>query len=333
MSNDVIYEEVIKDPYGFIYITTNMCDGKKYLGQKKFDDKWENYLGSGKVFKKAIKKYGKDNFIRNIVDIAYSAEELNQKEYQYSILLNVVESNDFYNLVYGGGATPGYKFSEEQKHRISEAMCGEKHHNYGKHLSNETKRKISEKAMERFEIKENHPRYGIPMPEELKRKLIESHTNKKVSQEIRDKISKANSGENNPFYGKTHSDETKEKLRQLHLGTHLSDETKSKMSKEFSGHKNPKAKAVYSPEFNKIFWGASEVHKIYGFSESNVNGCCTGRLKCNGKHPDTKEPIHWFYVLDQIKKDGTKIVGAISLGYITQQDYDNYLNELNEERN
>lgn len=39
--------------YGFIYITTNLINGKKYIGQKKgYND---TYLGSGKILKLAIK--------------------------------------------------------------------------------------------------------------------------------------------------------------------------------------------------------------------------------------------------------------------------------------
>ena len=60
-------ERIINEPYGFIYITTNMVNGRKYLGQKGFDKDWKSYLGSGTAFKKAIEKYGKDNFSRNIM--------------------------------------------------------------------------------------------------------------------------------------------------------------------------------------------------------------------------------------------------------------------------
>lgn len=70
----------ITDPYGFIYITTNWIDGKKYIGQKKFDNYWKGYLGSGKHLREATKKYGRENFTRDIVAIAYSKEELDSAE-------------------------------------------------------------------------------------------------------------------------------------------------------------------------------------------------------------------------------------------------------------
>lgn len=62
-------EKIIENPYGFIYITTNMVNGKRYLGQKSFNhgENWRTYLGSGKIFKDAIKKYGFENFSRNII--------------------------------------------------------------------------------------------------------------------------------------------------------------------------------------------------------------------------------------------------------------------------
>lgn len=52
----------------FIYITTNIVNGKKYIGKHTgyVDD---NYLGSGSLLKKAISKYGKQNFRREIIVI------------------------------------------------------------------------------------------------------------------------------------------------------------------------------------------------------------------------------------------------------------------------
>lgn len=68
-----------------------MVNGKRYLGQKSFDDnyKWKNYLGSGSAFKSAVRKYGKENFSRNIICFCDSLEELNKSEYDLSVFLNV----------------------------------------------------------------------------------------------------------------------------------------------------------------------------------------------------------------------------------------------------
>lgn len=90
--------------YGFIYITTNLINGKKYIGQKKFDNKsrWISYLGSGSHLMKSIKKYGKQNFHRDIVDIGYSGDELNRLEYKWIKDLDAVKSEYFYNKIEGG---------------------------------------------------------------------------------------------------------------------------------------------------------------------------------------------------------------------------------------
>ena len=122
--------------YGFIYITTNLVNGKKYLGQRKYSKGWESYLGSGVAFKKALKKYGKENFKREIIVEAETAEELNQFEKELSIKYDVVNSDNWYNLCYGGGATTGYVFSEESKRKMSEKAkgrySGEKNPMYGR---------------------------------------------------------------------------------------------------------------------------------------------------------------------------------------------------------
>ena len=49
--------------YGYIYITTNKLDGRKYIGKKKSEIFLGNkYLGSGVHLECAVKKYGKENF-------------------------------------------------------------------------------------------------------------------------------------------------------------------------------------------------------------------------------------------------------------------------------
>ena len=45
-----------------IYKTTNLINGKIYIGQDSKNN--PKYLGSGVIFLKAIKKYGKENFVK-----------------------------------------------------------------------------------------------------------------------------------------------------------------------------------------------------------------------------------------------------------------------------
>ena len=154
----------IIEPYGFIYITTNLINGKRYLGQKSFDKygDYKNYLGSGVTLQKAIDKYGRENFNRNIITFCYSKEELNKAEYDFSAFLNVVESDDWYNLVYGGGTTTGYHLTDKTKEKISKIKTG-------KHLSEYHKTRISESLK------------GTTFSEEHKKKIANAMTGKKSS--------------------------------------------------------------------------------------------------------------------------------------------------------
>lgn len=101
----------VTDSYGFIYITTNMINGKRYIGQKKFDNgsRWKSYLGSGSHLQNAISKYGKKNFARNIVSIAFSPEDLNKLEKQWIEDSNAIERDDYYNKIEGGDVISGLK--------------------------------------------------------------------------------------------------------------------------------------------------------------------------------------------------------------------------------
>ena len=105
------YLEKIKRLYGFIYVTTNLVNGKMYVGQKKMRVDWKTYLGSGHAFKKAVKKYGRENFERKIIDIAFNADELNYLERMYTKMFDVMNKREWYNICYGGrqGASEYHK--------------------------------------------------------------------------------------------------------------------------------------------------------------------------------------------------------------------------------
>jgi len=83
-----------------IYKTTNLINKKIYVG-KSLKNK-NSYMGSGTILNKAIKKYGKDNFIKEIIDYADTLEELNAKEIYWIEKLNSTEKKIGYNIAKGG---------------------------------------------------------------------------------------------------------------------------------------------------------------------------------------------------------------------------------------
>ena len=78
-----------------IYMTKNLINGKSYVGQQSTND--EMYLGSGKILKRAIVKYGIENFKKEIIEECSTREELNKREVYW-----IKKLNPEYNLHEGG---------------------------------------------------------------------------------------------------------------------------------------------------------------------------------------------------------------------------------------
>jgi hypothetical protein len=74
-----------------IYKTTNLINGKIYIGQTKHPDN-KRYLGSGTYIKKSIKKYGRQNFLRETLEVCNTQQELNERELYW---INKLNSTDF----------------------------------------------------------------------------------------------------------------------------------------------------------------------------------------------------------------------------------------------
>ena len=94
--------------YGYIYKTTNLVNGKIYVGQKKSSKFLGNkYLGSGKYLKCAIKHYGENSFAVSLICAAESKDELDELEKYYIEKFNANDHDVGYNIAFGavGGDT------------------------------------------------------------------------------------------------------------------------------------------------------------------------------------------------------------------------------------
>lgn len=124
----------INEPYGFVYITTNMVNGKRYIGKRKFSDGWEKYLGSGKRLKEAIKVYGRNNFVREVICFGYTDEELCRLEMDLIKFFGANFSRDYYNIHEGG---------------IMKGKPGKESYWYGKKISREAIEKANKKRVKK----------------------------------------------------------------------------------------------------------------------------------------------------------------------------------------
>jgi len=84
----------------------------------------------------------------------------------------------------------------------------------------------------------NHHLYGKTLSDKTKQKISKSHSNRIVSQETKDKMSKSKSGKKHPLFGKNHSQETKDKMSQAQMGIKHTKHTKDKISKSKIGKKH-----------------------------------------------------------------------------------------------
>lgn len=110
--------------YYFIYETTNLINGKKYRGYHTTNNVDDSYFGSGNAIKKALDKYGKENFKREILEMCNSAEEVIERE-KFYVDDEWFKRRDTYNLQKGGRFP---RLTEEAKAKIGKTVS-EKYNN------------------------------------------------------------------------------------------------------------------------------------------------------------------------------------------------------------
>lgn len=121
--------------YHYVYEITNLINGKKYIGKRSChclieDDK---YMGSGKILKKSQKKYGLENFKKEILEVCKTEKEAFIREKFYINRVKAYKNTMYYNIAAGGeGGNVRAGFTEEKlkkwKSNMSKSHKGKKGH-------------------------------------------------------------------------------------------------------------------------------------------------------------------------------------------------------------
>lgn len=174
--------------YYLIYKITNVTNGKLYIGAHKTHDIDDGYMGSGKILKRAIEKYGLENFTKDILVLSESQSEMYSKEAE---IVNEEWVNDpnTYNLKLGGEG--GFDHI---------------------HSNSEIQRENWKKAIDKIKyLRGNDPAWVAK---------------KSVNLSIAGKKSHAEGNRPDPpnWAGKNHTDETKCKISEAKKGTFTGNE-------------------------------------------------------------------------------------------------------------
>lgn len=125
---------------GFVYMTTCHINNKKYIGSCLYSRKacsWKTYLGSGKLLRADMKKYGKEHFSKIILEESDDLDKLRKLEEFYILAYDAVNSKDFYNMKYAsmGGDTYTMQDNDSKlkiKAKKSKSLSGMNNPMYGK---------------------------------------------------------------------------------------------------------------------------------------------------------------------------------------------------------
>ena len=142
--------------YHTVYKVKNNLNNRFYIGVHSTKNPHDSYLGSGLAIKEAVRKYGKENFTKEIlfsfddITLAYTKEE-------ELVTKTLIADPMCYNMVTGGVC----KINENTPR-------GKDHYNYGKTLSSKTKKLLREAKL------------GTKLTKEHKRKISQARKSDNV---------------------------------------------------------------------------------------------------------------------------------------------------------
>jgi len=167
-----------------IYKTTNLINGKIYVGQDKNNN--PHYYGSGKLLKAAIKKYGQKNFKKETLEECYTPQELDEKEIYWIKTLNSVDKNIGYNISDGskeGDRKLGQEILRRGRYtywleKFGKAEADRRYEMWKEKISNFQQKKLKE---------------GWQHTEEARSRIAAAKRNKEVSENTKQKMRKPKS--------------------------------------------------------------------------------------------------------------------------------------------
>ena len=140
-----------------VYMHKNKTNSKVYIGitKQKPQYRWSNGKGyDNQYFKKAIQKYGFNNFEHLILYENLTQKEAEQKEIELIAYYKSSERKFGYNISKGGMVNNGVPCKEETKQKISKANKGIHNGMYGKKHTKESLEKISKSSLEKWKNEE-----------------------------------------------------------------------------------------------------------------------------------------------------------------------------------
>lgn len=302
---------------GIIYKYTSPS-GKIYIGQTTDESRRRktflnlNKSYGGEKIDSARRKYGPENFryevlYKNKFKLAKEAQlKLDELEEYYIKLYDSYESG--YNMTYGGYTTIGFKFTDEQKTRMSQMRVGRK-----LRPRTELERKRHSRIMKEKWLTVEYRTLREQINSSIVHKLKVSESlkgenngmyGKKHTKSAREKMSKSRYGENNIWFGKTKAKEYREKigesLKKYYNEHEVSNETKEKISYKVS---TPVSQFAMDGTFIQTFASVTLAGIALNMDSSCIVKVCKGKRKSAGgylwKYANTVESkISWEEAVD-----------------------------------
>jgi hypothetical protein len=161
-------------PHYTVYETTNLLNGKTYIGKHITNDPEDAYLGSGKLLRRAIEKYSRDVFQKTVLFDFDNEVDMNKKESQL-VTEEYCALPSNYNLCRGGQGGFGYinqhGLANKSKERYHTQAHLERWEKRRRPMDKEISRLGNEAMLTKYP---KSPFYGRTHSEEAKAKISKS---------------------------------------------------------------------------------------------------------------------------------------------------------------